>query len=72
MDTSLLLIEPMAAAGYAQAQYEAEAQTRPKMTGSTAYPADNFTNPPRAQNVTKNMGTASVGAPTPKTINSYW
>ncbi len=72
MDTSLLLIEPVTAAGYAQALCAAEAETSPKMTGSTPYPAVNSTNPPRAEDVTKSMGTASVGALIPKTINTQF
>ncbi len=53
MDSSLLLIEPVTAAGYAEAQRAAEEAARPKPTESTPSSSGSGTQPPRVEDPAK-------------------
>ncbi|WP_423709315.1 ATP-binding protein [Undibacterium sp. WLX3042] len=53
LDSSLLLIEPVTAAGYAEAQRAAEEAARPKPTDTATATAGNGTPPPRVEDSAK-------------------
>ena len=57
-DSSLLLIEPVTAAGYAEAQLAAEEATRPTPVDSGTPPTESGTRPPRAEETGTTPNTA--------------
>lgn len=72
LDSALLLIEPLAAAGYAEVQRAAEEAARPSSVGSDGYAAGGTAIPPRAEDSAKPAGTAYVDAPAPPSIKKQF
>ena len=72
LDSALLLIEPVAAAGYAALQRAAEEAARPKSVGSDEYAAGGTTIPPRAEDFAKPTDSLSGDAPTPRSIKKQF
>lgn len=72
LDSALLLIEPVAAAGYAELQRAAEEAARPKSAGSDEYAAGGTTIPPRAEDPTNPAGAASVDASAPPSLKKQF
>ncbi len=65
MDSSLLLIEPVTAAGYAEAQRAAEEAARPKPTEPAPYTTGSGTPPPRVEDSGKSIYAGGGAAPQP-------
>ena len=72
LDSALLLIEPVAAAAYAELQRAAEEAARPKSVGSDGYAAGGTTIPPRAEDFAKPTDSLSGDAPTPRSIKKQF
>ena len=72
LDASLLFIEPVAAAGYAELQRVAEEAARPKPADFTGYAAGNDARAPGAQDPVKPTDASSGNAPTRQTIKKQF
>lgn len=71
LDSSLLLIEPVTAAGYAEAQRAAEEAARPKPTETTPGTSGGDTAPPKAED-SANPTYASGGGTTPQAVKKQF
>lgn len=72
LDSALLLIEPVAAAGYAELQRAAEEAARPKSAGSDEYAAGGSAIPPRVEESVNPTGAHSEKAPTQQAIKKQF
>ncbi|MBX9611601.1 MAG: DUF499 domain-containing protein [Burkholderiales bacterium] len=72
LDSALLLIEPVAAARYAEAQRAAEEAARPQSEGFAGYAAGSTTIPPRAEDSAKPTESFSGKSPTPPSIKKQF
>ena len=72
LDSALLLIEPVAAAGHAEVQRAAEEAARPKSEGFTGYAAAGTFVPPRVEDSAQSAGTAFAGAIAPQSIKKQF
>lgn len=72
LDASLLLVEPVAAAGAAELQRAAEEAARPRPTGSDEYAAGGTTIPPRAEDSPTPTQSPAGKAPTPQAIKKQF
>jgi predicted AAA+ superfamily ATPase len=72
LDASLLLVEPVAAAGIVELQRAAEEAARPKSVGSDGYAAAGITVPPRAEDSGMPTDSSSGKAPTPPSIKKQF
>ena len=72
LDAALLLIEPVAAAGYAELQRAAEEAARPKSAGAAEYGAGDAVTPPRAEDSAEPAGTAFADAKTAPSIKKQF
>lgn len=72
LDSALLLIEPLAAAGYAELQRVAEEAARPKSVGSDEYATGGTAIPPRAEDPAKPADSPAGKAPTPQSIKKQF
>ena len=71
MDSSLLLIEPVTAAGYAEAQRAAEEAARPKPTDAVLGTTDSGTHQPKAEDSAK-LTYAGGGNPAPPPVKKQF
>jgi hypothetical protein len=72
LDASLLLVEPVAAAGIVELQRAAEEAARPKSVGSDGYAAAGITVPPRAEDSGRPTDSPSGKAPIPPSIKKQF
>ena len=72
LDSALLLIEPVVAAGVAELQRAAEEAARPKSEGFTGYAAAGTYVPPRVEDSAHPAGTAFAGAIAPQIIKKQF
>lgn len=71
LDPSLLLVEPLTAASYAEAQRTAEAAARPKPTETTEGTSDVDTGTSKVEDTTKSTNT-SAGSTTPQAVKKHF